>query len=171
MMESTTTTRLFPAIAFALAGWLLPGPAVAEPLAQQIVGAWRLVSIYNEDKGVKRHLLGETPVGMLMFDRAGSVSQFLSRPDLPRFAVANRMQGTDKENRDVVQGMIAGFGTYKVEGDTVTIKWIGSSFPNRIGNEEKRVYKIVGVEMSAVNPTASVGGTSHARYVRVAAGG
>jgi len=170
-MRSTTPARFFPAIALAFAGWLLPGPAVAQPLVQQIVGAWRLVSIYNEDKGVKRHLLGETPVGLLMFDRAGTVSQFLSRPDLPRFAVPNRMQGSDKENRDVVHGMIAGFGTYIVDGDTVTIKWIGSSFPNRIGSEEKRTYKIVGDEMSAVNPSASVGGTSHARFVRVAAGG
>jgi hypothetical protein len=166
-MTITNGSRL--ALAVAFSGWLAPGLAPAQPLEEQIVGAWRLVSIYNESQGVKRHLLGETPIGLMVFDRAGNVSQFLSRADLPRFALPNRMQGTDQENREVVRGMIAGFGTYRVEGDMVTITWIGSSFPNRIGSGEKRIYRIGANEMTAVNPTASVGGTSNARYARVTA--
>jgi hypothetical protein len=154
------------ATAIALAGLLSPGIAPAQSLKEEIVGAWRLVSIYNEAQGVKRHLLGENPVGLMQFDRSGSVSQFLSKPGLPRFATPNRMQGTDQEYREVMQGMISGFGTYTVDGDTVTIKWIASSYPNRAGTEEKRVYRIVGDEMSAVNPAASVGGTAHAKYAR-----
>jgi hypothetical protein len=62
--------------------------------------------------------------------------------------------------------MISGFGTYTIEGDTATIKWIASSYPNRVGTTEKRTYKIVGDELTAVNPTASSGGTSHQTYVR-----
>lgn len=62
--------------------------------------------------------------------------------------------------------MISQFGTYTVEGDTVVIKWIASSFPNRAGTVERRVHKIVGDEMSAVNPSAASGGTSHVKYVR-----
>jgi hypothetical protein len=164
-MESTVAARL--RLALAVAAWLAPGLAPAQPIEEQIVGAWRLVSIYNENQGVRRHLLGETPIGLMMFDRAGNVSQFLSRSDLPRFVVPNRLQGTDKENRAVVQGMIAGFGTYRVEGDTVIITWIGSSFPNRIGSQEKRAYRITADDMTAVNLTASVGGTSNAKYARV----
>jgi hypothetical protein len=150
----------------ALSALLSPGVALGQSLKEEIVGAWRLVSIYNEAQGVKKHLLGEHPVGLVQFDRSGNVSQFLSKADLPRFATPNRLHGTDKEYREVMQGMIAGFGTYTVNGDTVTIKWIASSYPNRAGTEEKRIHKIVGNAMSAVNPTASVGGTSHANYVR-----
>jgi hypothetical protein len=149
-----------------LSALLSPGVALGQSLKEEIVGAWRLVSIYNETQGVKKHLLGEHPVGLMQFDRSGNVSQFLSRPDLPKFAAPNRLRGTDKEYREVMQGMISGFGTYTVDGDIVTIKWIASSYPNRVGTEEKRTYKILGDEMSAANPTASVGGTSHARYVR-----
>ena len=66
-----------------------------------------------------------------------------------------------------MQGVIAGFGTYTVDGDTVTIKWIASNYTNRVGATEKRTYKVAGDELTAVNPTASSGGTSYSKLVRV----
>ena len=155
------------AVGAALAGLLsAPGTALGQSLKEQIVGAWRQVSIYNEDGGVKRHLYGEKPVGLAVFDRSGYVISFLSKPELPKFAANNRLKGTDEEYRGVMQGMIAGFGRYTVDGDTVTIEWVASSYPNRAGTTEKRTYKIVGDEMTAVNPTASSGGTSYQKWVR-----
>jgi Lipocalin-like domain len=142
------------------------GIALGQSLKETIIGTWRLVSIYNEDKGVKANNFGEKPVGLLMFDRSGNVSQLLSKPGLPNFVVPNRLKGTDKEYRDVMQGITAGFGTYTVDGDTVTITWVASSYPNRTGTVEKRTYKIAGDELSSVNPSASSGGTSYAKYVR-----
>jgi hypothetical protein len=148
---------------FALAA---PGIALGESLKEGIVGAWRLASIYNEENGVKRHVYGEKPVGLFIFDRSGHFSQFLSKPDLPKFAQPNRLKGTDKEYRDVMQSMLAGFGTYSVEGDTVTLRWVASSYPNRAGTTEKRTYNIVGDELNSVNPTAASGGTSYTKFVR-----
>ena len=143
-----------------------PSVALGESLNEQIVGAWRLASIYSEDNGVKRHVYGDKPVGLFIFDRSGHFSQFLSKPELPKFAQPNRLKGTDKEYRDVMQGMLAGFGTYSVQGDTVTLRWVASSYPNRAGTTEKRTYKIVGEELSSVNPTAASGGTSYTKFVR-----
>ena len=161
----TVWSRLAMGVVFA--GMLsASGIALGQSLKEQIVGTWRLVSIYNEDKGVKANNFGDKPVGLLMFDRSGNVSQLLSKPGLSNFAVPNRLKGTDKEYRDVMQGMIAGFGTYTVDGDTVTITWVASSYPNRVGAVEKRTYKIVGEELSSMNPTASSGGISYAKYVR-----
>ena len=68
--------------------------------------------------------------------------------------------------RQVMQGMISGFGTYTVDGDTVTIKWIASSYPNRSGTTEKRTYKVSGDELSSTNPTAASGGVAHTKLVR-----
>ncbi len=150
-----------------LATLLAPSVAVAESLKEQIVGTWQLVAIYNEEGGKKSYNFGEKPVGLAMFDRSGHVIQFLSRPEVPKFAVPNRLKGSDKEYREAMHSFIAGFGTYMVEGSTVTIKWTASSYPNRIGTSEKRTYKIVGNEMTGVNPNASSGGTSYTRYVRV----
>ena len=143
-----------------------PGIALGQSLKDQIVGGWRTVSIYNEEGGVKRNLYGDKPVGLTVFDRSGYIIQYLSKPDVPKFAANNRLKGTDQEYRAVLQSIISGFGTYTVDGDTVTIKWVASSYPNRAGTTEKRTYKIVGDEMTAVNPTAASGGTSYAKYVR-----
>ena len=150
-----------------LAGLLsAPGLALGQSLKEEIVGAWRIVAIYNEAGGVKMHLYGEKPVGLTMFDRSGYVISFLSKPELAKFAAKNRLKGTDAEYRGVMQGMISQFGTYTVDGDTVTVKWVASSYPNRAGTTEKRIYKIVGDEMTTVNPTAASGGTSYAKYLR-----
>lgn len=152
----------------ALAGVVsAPGTALGQGLKEQILGTWRQVAIYNEEGGAKRHLYGDNPVGLVVFDRTGYYISYLSKADLPKFAANNRLKGTDAEYRAVMHGMIAGFGTYTVDGDTVTIKWIASSFPNRAGTTEKRTYKLTGDELTAVNPTASSGGTSYAKFTRV----
>ena len=99
-------------------------------------------------------------MGLLVFDRSGSVIQFLTKPELPKFAMPNRLKGTDKEYREVMQSILSGFGAYTVDGETVTIKWEASSYPNRAGTTERRTYKLVGEELTAMNPTAASGGTS-----------
>ena len=157
-----TLTRV--ALVAALA---VPGIVSAQGLKDQIVGTWRTVSIYNEQGGKKEHFYTDKPMGITVFDRSGTYIAYLSRPDLPKFGTANRMKGTDAEYRQVMQGLIAGYGTYTVEGDTVTIKWIASSYPNRAGTTEKRTYKLSGDELTSMNPTAASGGTSHAKLVRV----
>lgn len=145
----------------------MPGMALGQSLKEQIVGTWRTVSIYNEIGGTKANLYGDKPVGLSVFDRSGNHVSFLSKPDLPKFAAANRLKGTDAENRDIIHGMISGFGTYSVEGDTVIITSIASSYPNRAGTTERRTFKIVGDEMTSINPSAASGGTSYQKFVRV----
>ena len=73
---------------------LLFAPAVTfgQTLKDQIEGAWRTVSIYNEENGVKRHLYTDKPLGLIVFDRSGYVIQHLARPDIPKFAVDNRLK-------------------------------------------------------------------------------
>lgn len=156
------------AAAGAMAAGLLSAPAIAlgQALKDQIVGAWRTVSIYNEQGGVKQNLYGDKPVGLTVFDRSGYVIQYLSKPDVPKFGANNRLKGTDQEYRTVMQSIITGFGTYTVDGDTVSIKWVASSYPNRAGTTEKRTYKIKDDQMSAVNPSASSGGTSYQMFER-----
>lgn len=151
----------------ALAGVLsLPGIASGQSLKEQIAGPWQLVSLYTEEGGTKTHPYGDKPVGLMVYDRSGHVTQFLSKPGLPKFANANRLKGTDAEYRTIMQGTLSGFGTYSVEGDTISISWIASNYPNRVGTVEKRIAKLVGDELTITNPTAASGGASYAKYMR-----
>ena len=82
----------------ALAGLLsVPGISLGQSLKEQIVGAWRQVSIYNEEGGVKKNVYGDKPVGLTVFDRSGYYISYLSKPDLPKFASNNRQKGTDAD--------------------------------------------------------------------------
>ena len=90
------------------------------------------------------------------------------RSDLPKFASNNRAQGTPEENKAVVQGSSATFGTYTVDETkkTYTLKFEGSSFPNRAETEQTRAFTIVADELKIANPSTSVGGSSELVYKR-----
>ena len=49
-----------------------------------------------------------------MYDDTGHFSVIITRFDLPKFASNNRETGTAEENKAIVQGSLACFGTYSV---------------------------------------------------------
>jgi lipocalin-like protein len=112
MGEFTNATKAARIVACAAFAGLvsLSGVAFGQTLKEQIVGTWRQVSIYNEEGGTKRHLYGDNPVGLAVFDRSGYYISYLSKPDLPKFAGNNRQKGTDAEYRAIMQGMVADLG-------------------------------------------------------------
>jgi len=136
---------------------------------QQIVGVWKLIKDVNTGKdGIVKSAFGPNPLGKIIFTREGHYSSLNLRSDVPKFASGNRMQGTADENKAVVQGSIASFGTYTVspDGKVLTMKIEGSSWPSWIGTEQKRSLTVAGDEMKFTVP-ASVGGTSELTYKRV----
>jgi hypothetical protein len=118
--------------------------------AKDLVGTWTLVSA---------DAFGPNPKGYVMFDANGHVGAFLMRSDLPKYASSNRNQGTAEENKATVQGMIAWFGTYSVNGTDLMLHIEGSSFPNWSGTDQKRTnLSITGDELRWTQPTPSAGG-------------
>src|SRR6201993_1427977 len=107
--------------------------------ANDVVGAWTLVSITLEQDGKKTDFYGPNPQGQVTYAPNGRVSLIIARSDLPQFASKNRKAGTPEENKAVVQGSIAYFGTYSVsERDkTITTHIESSTFPNWIGTGQK----------------------------------
>ena len=59
--------------------------------------------------------------GLSLPDEAGDFMLILQWATLPRFASANRMSGTAEENKAVVRGSIAYFGTYAIDEAKGTI--------------------------------------------------
>lgn len=79
------------------------------------------------------------------------------------------MNTTPEENKAVVQGSIAYYGTYTV-GDTdktIFVHIERSSFPNQNGTDGKRVITTLSKdEMGYVNPGPRGGGSIHCTYRR-----
>jgi len=148
---------------------LLPDNAVSQQqsLKQQLVGTWTFVSSTTKLPDGSP-AWGTNPKGLLIFTENGYFSSQIVRSDLPKFASKNRAQGTAEENRAVVQGSITTFGTYTVDETkkTYTLKFEGSSFPNRVGTEQTRPFTIAGDELKVTNPSTTVGGSSEIVYKR-----
>ncbi len=129
-------------------------------LAKEIQGCWSLVSIVNEQDGKQIEVFGPNPRGSLIMTPDGRFSMILMNATLPKFASNSRTKSTAEENRAVVHGSIAFFGTYKVAGEKkhiVNLRIEGSTFPNWDGQEQQRTITVTGDEMKYVNPTPAIG--------------
>ena len=136
-------------LALLVTGFAVPALQAVAQSAKELVGTWTLVSITLEQNGKKTDFYGPNPQGQVTYAPNGRVSLIIARSDLPQFASKNRKAGTPEENKAVVQGSIAYFGTYSVsETDkTITTHIESSTFPNWIGTDQKRFFTLSGDEL------------------------
>ncbi|TMB31917.1 MAG: lipocalin-like domain-containing protein [Deltaproteobacteria bacterium] len=164
LVLATSTFALTNAPAFGLR------PAQAEPaspkkgakgsaLKQKVVGTWSLVSDVIDQDGGKLEPFGNAPKGAMIIAPNGTFSLVITKAEVPKFASNNRATGTDSENKAAVQGGIAYFGSYTVDDatNTVNLHLDGSTFPNWVGNDQKRIVEVSADELRWKNPTTSLG--------------
>jgi Lipocalin-like domain len=125
----------------------------------KLVGTWTLVSETAHQGDKTTQPLGPHPQGMMMFDRGGRFMMFIARPGLPKFAAGKRDAGTPEENKAVLAGLLAFFGTYSVnEADQVLILHPeASTFPNWNGADQKRFLRFAGDQQIWTNRTPAIG--------------
>jgi hypothetical protein len=147
---------------------LLPGNAFGQT-AKDLVGTWTQVSnVTISQDGRRTEPFGPNPKSVAIFDSNGHFATITVRPDLPKFASNNRMQGTPEENKAVVQGSIALFGTYTVADKVVTLKVEASTWPGWTGTDQKRpIISFTGDDLKWTVPAASVGGVGEVTYRRI----
>ncbi len=156
--------RLFAIVVLTVLGLaVLSGYAAAQQksLAEQLLGAWTLVSIdYVRADGTRMQTFGADPKGLAMFDSRGQFVITVMRSDRPAFALKDRMKGTAEENQATTQGTMTYFGTYSVnEADrNIAIRIVSSSFPNWNGADQKRLFTITADELKLTNPVGPTGG-------------
>jgi Lipocalin-like domain len=125
----------------------------------KLLGTWVLVSetAHQDDKTTQP--LGPNPLGMMMFDGGGRFMMFIARPGIPKFAAGKRDAGTAEENKAVLAGLLAFFGTYSInEADQVLIlRPEASTFPNWNGADQKRFLKLAGDQQIWTNRTPAIG--------------
>src|SRR5437879_1532685 len=95
----------------------LPGNTIAQQksIKEQIVGTWTFVSAIDVfPDGRRNDRWGPNPKGVFIFEGNGHYAQFITRSDLPKFAGGTVDKGTAEENKAVLAGFVASFGTYTV---------------------------------------------------------
>ena len=158
-------------VAMTLAAALVPSNVIAQQsIKDQLVGTWTFVSAQDvKPDGSTVETWGPNAKGAAMYDANGRFTFMIMRSDLPKFASNNRAQATAEEGKAVAQGMIAMHGSYTInETDKTLITRIeGSSYPNLVGAEQKRVItSLTADEMRYTNLATSTGTRAEAVWKR-----
>lgn len=120
-----------------------------------LTGTWRLVSYEARTaSGETRYPLGHHVVGQLFYDLHGNMSAHVLRLDRPTFASDDSGSGTDAEVRAAFEGHTSYFGTYAIDPSarTVTHHVDGASYPNWMGHDQIRYYRVDGSHLVLSTP-------------------
>jgi len=151
-----------------------PSASIAQQKSTKdvLVGAWTLLLIDGvKDDGTHVPEFGPNPDGMLMFSPNGLYAVQIDRANLPKLASKEREKGTADENKAIVQGSLAHYGTYAVNDadKTFALHVAASSFPNWDGTKQTRKITALTDDVltySVPNPTgAAPGGIDHVELI------
>jgi hypothetical protein len=153
---------------FLFLGAVLWAGEVGAQTTTDFAGTWTLVSAVTEQGGKKTHIYGANPKGSMTVDAKGRYALVITRARLPRIASDNRMTATPEENRQIVEGSLAHFGTLSVNAadKTFTFKIEAATFPNWNGTEQRRRFTLSGDTLEYTLSAASGGGNATAIWKR-----
>jgi hypothetical protein len=133
--------------------------ATRSPLSEKLIGTWELLSREDHTSSGQRRIdasLGENPVALLIYDRAGHfAAQFMKRDrDVASDAEAPSAAPNNSQARG---GYDAYFGTYTIDDarGAVTQTLIGALSPENVGLVLTRVMTVVGDELTIRLETAT----------------
>ena len=110
------------------------------------------------------------PKSLMIFTDNARFCWIVFRSDRPKFASNNRLQCTPEENKAVLQGSLAYFGTYSInEADrSITTHVEGSTYPNSEGEDQKRIITtLTDNELRYENPVTTRGDRVEAVWKRM----
>ncbi|GLR85399.1 lipocalin-like domain-containing protein [Bradyrhizobium iriomotense] len=108
------------------------------------VGTWKLLSFQYEfeDSDQRDEPLGPNPVGYLVLTEERLIALMTARE-----------RAMDAAAGELLEGMIAYSGRYRLQGDDCFITTVDSAWrPAWIGTEQVRLFKIEGDILSAASP-------------------
>lgn len=153
-----------------------PPPPPTSSTAPDVAGTWQVVSATEyapgekEKGGAGQEFYGPRPQGCLMLDAQGHYMLTVMRNDLPRFERAGKLvgreDGTDEQNRRVVHGSIANFGTYEVRDGMLVLHIEKATYPNWDAPfTQRRPYQLRGDSLIYQVPDASSGNGRTAEFI------
>jgi hypothetical protein len=122
----------------------------AEAVVEKLLGAWDVVSCFEtrRDGGID-FPLGADAVGKLIYTADGHVSAQLFRRDAKRFHDEDSRNASEAESAAVWKDYFGYFGTFSVDVQAQTIihHIEGASFPNLVGTDQVRRYRLEGEQL------------------------
>lgn len=159
----------FIAAIFLLAGFLLADAALvgtataqAEPLRDQLVGTWALLSFESFDSSGRKvpSMEGGDLEGRLILTRGGLLSvQIIS--GFPKLKSNDRVNTTPAEDKAIAHGVLSFFGTYTTSeaNRSIIFRVERSSYPNQVtGKDSPRLVTLTGDQLRFDNPVRTAGG-------------
>jgi Lipocalin-like domain len=128
-----------------------------------LIGTWRLVSCEaHASSGEIQYPLGQHVMGQLFYDVHGNMSAHVMRVDRPTFASDDSGSGTDAEVRAAFEGHTSYFGKYTIDASARTVihHVQGASYPNWMGHDQIRYYRIHGSHLVLSTPAILFRGES-----------
>ena len=137
-------------------------------LSRDLIGTWELVSRIDRTAAGERRVepsLGEDPVALLYYDRAGHfAAQFMKR-DRSTATAAEPSPAAAPNNSRARDGYDAYFGTYSVDDErgTVTQRLAGALSTENVGQVLTRAMTVSGDTLTIALDTAAADGAAVTR--------
>ena|SRR5262245_17374425 len=124
-------------------------PAVAQDLASSIVGTWKITSYVRKDleSGATVNQYGQKPTGHIVYTKGGHFV-YLYASDT-RTAPAGVLTDADRVN--LHRTMVAGSGTYKVDGKKIVFRYETSHHQLLIGTDQAEEAVINGKTLTVAS--------------------
>ena len=134
-------------LALALAILLVGSPVIASDVEQQLLGVWKLESLYTESRatGEKKMTYGEKPNGYAILTPEKRVIWIVT-------AEGRKKPVSDEDRIAAFRSMIAYTGVYRIEADKFVTKVDVSWNEAWTGTEQARFFKIGGDTMTLTTP-------------------
>lgn len=126
-----------------------------------IVGAWKLVSLtIQKVNGEVTYPFGKNAQGSIIYTDSGRFSAQVLRPDRPKFASGDQLNGTTEEIRANYEGYVSYYGSYEFYNEKgLIIHHVEASlFPNWEGQDQKRFFELSGNRLKLRTPPILWGG-------------
>ena len=137
-----------------------PEPSPETTFSARLVGTWRLrsrIDVTASGERCPEPTLGEDPVALVFFDRAGHfAAQFMKRDR----ATAATAAASGSNNTRAVDGFDAYFGTYSIDEDrgVVTTTLLGALAREHVGAVLTRAMRVDGDTLTITLDTTSISG-------------
>jgi hypothetical protein len=129
--------------------------------AAKLIGTWRLISwILTDGDGTIHHPLGQDAVGRLIYTADGFMSAMLATASRPRAAGDDPLGCSAEDSRAAMATFHTYSGRYRFEGASVVHAVDFCLFPNMVGSEQRRFWRLDGDRLHLTTPPLTRKGAS-----------